>query len=791
MSDPGSDFFGSNGGRKAGNLRLVCRHLGCVLAPVTWASIVLPTDLDGLDEICLELSTHSTGYTKYITSVKYNKPVLQLRMIVLALKALKSLRRLHLAGSPDDGALFEPEHSLLSDWDNLKCLVLEHMNLFSPWDLQSWAPNVSYLTLHDCEFAKNPLERDARQSYYSNLHELKLSISTWSWDGEGTDFAIAALVECTGARKFNFDCSLNGLGPELEPLKARRTKPFSLKLTHTTELFNDLTWKTVDPSGSCFVKTLNWVARGPLTTLTLPVSGPFHANVWSSALSFPRVEVLVLDVNPDALSDFMVDLLAAHNQELAHFLSNADLPSLKTLQLRGWVEETGVPSLGLESMKELPIASPHVFELLSFLRDTTVVQLELEDLTSRAFREFSTPALYRHLDISWTANRGLPLLDTLAEIPSHASLITSVKVDFPRFHELAQVKRVYDENIAEMWEAERSDWPVRLALLDPDDLGDQDWEASWFHEFDSDLSERERDLWWEAEGDAWYDLVRSGNAKWIDPPASKYDETEQYEGRWVGRERLEELLTSLPNLRLVDFTNYDYGIPTLPQLTSFVLRNEKSLSRSLLPDTPNIEELVIDGDFRPPSESATPLRFPKLHTLRIQAETPESIIPLLSELFELSKATLKTFEVAIEVTLRPGQPTVAEFLANSLSTIPGLENLSLQRSRLQSGTIELVDESPSFISYLAASSLRDVDLPFLPSPLLFASLPATIERVKLLERVAENELISSIDSLLLEKARLPHLAVVEMTGGAAEEREAIVEERVEHGRVLGMKIILR
>ncbi|KAL8283397.1 hypothetical protein RQP46_005807 [Phenoliferia psychrophenolica] len=101
------------GGRKAGNLRLVCRHLGRVIAPITWASIVLPTDLEGLDEIGDVLLNDRTGHRSYITSVRYNKPRKQLRKIVAALKALPALRRLHLAGTTsnelfDFGSRTEP-----------------------------------------------------------------------------------------------------------------------------------------------------------------------------------------------------------------------------------------------------------------------------------------------------------------------------------------------------------------------------------------------------------------------------------------------------------------------------------------------------------------------------------------------------------------------------------------------------------------------------------------------------------------------------------------------------------
>ncbi|KAL8283405.1 hypothetical protein RQP46_005815 [Phenoliferia psychrophenolica] len=77
-----------DGGRKAGNLRLVCRHLGRVVAPVTWASIVLPTDLDELDEIGDELLTDCTGHNSLIIDIT--------DFTIIALVACGQARRVHL-----------------------------------------------------------------------------------------------------------------------------------------------------------------------------------------------------------------------------------------------------------------------------------------------------------------------------------------------------------------------------------------------------------------------------------------------------------------------------------------------------------------------------------------------------------------------------------------------------------------------------------------------------------------------------------------------------------------------
>ncbi|KAL8280491.1 hypothetical protein RQP46_007139 [Phenoliferia psychrophenolica] len=146
-----------NGGRKAGSLRLVCRHLGRVVAPVTWASLVLPADADALDEIGAELLGNHTENTSYIVSILYRRPDLQPRMLVHAIKALPSLRRLHLVGS--ESKPFVPAHGILSGWNALTELELMYVDLSSNFNIAAWAPNLSTLRAFDCRHseARDPI----------------------------------------------------------------------------------------------------------------------------------------------------------------------------------------------------------------------------------------------------------------------------------------------------------------------------------------------------------------------------------------------------------------------------------------------------------------------------------------------------------------------------------------------------------------------------------------------------------------------------------------------------------
>ncbi|KAL8283413.1 hypothetical protein RQP46_005823 [Phenoliferia psychrophenolica] len=270
-----------DGGRKAGNLRLVCRHLSGVLAPVTWASIVLPSGAEALDIIASELVSNTTQSTSCIKSIRYNKPDEQLRLVVSAIKALPSLRRLHLAGtSEDDEGLFVPEHG----------------------------------------------------------------------DFEG------------------------------------RTEPFSFELAGATKLFKES--PPNDPAVPFIVQILNWIAHGPLTTLTLPVFDAFFANDALSNLSLPRVQTLVLDVDPWSLDTPSRDLISladsSNYAQLVRFLTLASLPTLATLHLRGWLEATGASSLSSLPVDALPTEAPLIYLLLGVLRKTTIVELRLENSISHA-----------------------------------------------------------------------------------------------------------------------------------------------------------------------------------------------------------------------------------------------------------------------------------------------------------------------------------------------------------------------------------------------------------------------
>ncbi|KAL8292181.1 hypothetical protein RQP46_001647 [Phenoliferia psychrophenolica] len=411
-------------------------------------------------------------------------------------------------------------------------------------------------------------------------------------------------------------------------------------------------------------------------------------------------------------------------------------------------------------------------------------------LTSRAFREFSTPILYGHIDISWTADRGPQLLATLRQNLSLASVIRSAEVDFPRFEDLAQLRRRRDEIISRARDDEEAKWPARLEGVDLEEH--ESYKKKWTCDFEENcVFDRNRALWDEAEEEAWAELTTKGMTRWLQYPRTEDDESSG-ERRAEGSTLLAGLIASLPNLRHLEFSNYDDGITALPELKYLDIENfDSNLMPPFLPSTPNVEMLVIGGSFDVPSE----LHVAKLHTLYIHSRVFDMDV-VLPRMIEASKATLETLGASYYDVISQGDAgSIANAVAEILPTVPGLKHLTIPQHRYTIG----VEDLPTFTSYLAQSALCSISLPFRPSPLLFVSLPPTIEQVTLTEPGDADGPIDSLDSLLLEKARLPRLVRVEMRGcwrdvpGAsdtAQEKAAVEQERVLQGRLLGVEIVL-
>ncbi|KAL8292142.1 hypothetical protein RQP46_001608 [Phenoliferia psychrophenolica] len=334
------------------------------------------SELDGLDEIADELTRNRIGNIFSITSIRYNKPKDQLRVVVSAIKALPSLRRLHLAGTGPDEGLFVPQHDLLGKWTSLEVLQLDFVDLSSKEDLESWVPNVTSMGLFGCRGAATLFFSPEKEGFSRNrIQHLNISTpTTTSGERSNTSAAVLSLVACSHARSltFNLDvtAAIGGLVTFLED------------------------------------KILNWVASDPLTTLSLSVFGPFYANDVLASLSLPHVQTLVLDVDSASIITLDGDMISwadtSNYTQVVRFLTLASLPSLTTLHLRGWLEKTGSSNLANVPLHALSTKAPLIYLLLGVLRTTTVVELRLENSSGHAERNVQC-IFKREGDGEWSA----------------------------------------------------------------------------------------------------------------------------------------------------------------------------------------------------------------------------------------------------------------------------------------------------------------------------------------------------------------------------------------------------
>lgn len=66
-------------------------------------------------------------------------------------------------------------------------------------------------------------------------------------------------------------------------------------------------------------------------------------------------------------------------RNLGKFLSITNLPALKTLQLRGWLDATNAKTVALAPLNTLPSEYLELWGLLGILRNTGVVELRLQN----------------------------------------------------------------------------------------------------------------------------------------------------------------------------------------------------------------------------------------------------------------------------------------------------------------------------------------------------------------------------------------------------------------------------
>lgn len=126
-----------NGGRQAGNLRLTCRHLSLIVAPVVWASLRIPADVDTQNTIMAGVIRERKGFTRSVKSVRYALPTAaapgSIHLAATVFTMLPNLARLHVFGraAGEIPVLVLPVElwDAFSDMSALDTLVLHDVDL--------------------------------------------------------------------------------------------------------------------------------------------------------------------------------------------------------------------------------------------------------------------------------------------------------------------------------------------------------------------------------------------------------------------------------------------------------------------------------------------------------------------------------------------------------------------------------------------------------------------------------------------------------------------------------------
>ncbi|KAL8283411.1 hypothetical protein RQP46_005821 [Phenoliferia psychrophenolica] len=194
------------------------------VAPTSLLSLPEPEarmPVEALDEIADYLLDNEAGTSRHIISVRYNKPQVQLRVVVKAIRSLPSLRRLHLAGTEtaDDEGLFVPQHALLGSLPSIQALQLDYVDLESMWEIKAWAPNVVYFGTTGCLDNDAPFRDSAGEldliDYLNGLSldfkkvkEFHISRPRGLDPELVTELAIMALIVCRRASSRTLDLDL-------------------------------------------------------------------------------------------------------------------------------------------------------------------------------------------------------------------------------------------------------------------------------------------------------------------------------------------------------------------------------------------------------------------------------------------------------------------------------------------------------------------------------------------------------------------------------------------------------
>ncbi|KAL8277146.1 hypothetical protein RQP46_010474 [Phenoliferia psychrophenolica] len=388
------------GGYKAGVLRLVCRRLGGILAPLAWSSITFPPQMDDLDPLLVSLLKNQDGQKFFVTSVRYQVSYTDFAFPVFVLESLPNLNRLHLAGTPNEIDPTNQDREIPSflrnafvDMPNLRTLVLDDLDLTHDDDLAIWAPSVKSLVIKSCTNGNRPFERGPTNLSTTLLHKLNYWVPENDDAAAQANFVTEALltVRATASTIMLQWVAAEDLATNLMNLpwpSGPEAKPVHLHINGLAKLFSPPFPAANLVTTTFVVRLLNWIGAGHLASLTLPLNHTFQVNDIFSNLALPHLRTLSLVNAYPPLIPFLRDVLDSSScANLFSLIKYITAPSLKTLHLRGWLDYSSVLALGgiaQSAPHQLAVRSLPLVGLLHYLRGTTTVELKLENSEGHA-----------------------------------------------------------------------------------------------------------------------------------------------------------------------------------------------------------------------------------------------------------------------------------------------------------------------------------------------------------------------------------------------------------------------
>ncbi|KAL8277142.1 hypothetical protein RQP46_010470 [Phenoliferia psychrophenolica] len=235
----------------------------------------------------------------------------------------------------------------------LSTLVLENVELMDDSQaLASWAPTVRSLVIKRCPDGNVLFQEGLNGLAPISLVTLDYTVSEDGdavWQSTKVAEAILACQQTVRSVKLYWeraeDDATNIRMPDTWP-SGPDAVPVDLHITGLSDLFSPPTATSNFVTTTFVVRLLNWIGKGHLTSLTLPLHHTFRANDTFSKLALPHLETLFLFNVYPPLIPLVRDVLDSPScTNLLSFIENISTPSLKKLHLRGWFDHSGVLSV--------------------------------------------------------------------------------------------------------------------------------------------------------------------------------------------------------------------------------------------------------------------------------------------------------------------------------------------------------------------------------------------------------------------------------------------------------------